>query len=59
MRLLNTLRARFGIMGELLVFLWENKLWWMIPMVIVLCLFAVLLILGQNPVTAPFIYTLF
>jgi hypothetical protein len=51
--------SRFGIMGELLAFLWERKLWWLIPMVTVLLLFGVLLIFAQSSAIAPFIYTLF
>ena len=50
---------RFGIAGELLSFFWSNKRWWLLPMVGVLFLFAVLLILAQSSVIAPFIYTLF
>ena len=50
---------RFGVAGELLVFLWERKLWWMIPMVVVLLAFGLLLILAQSSAIAPFIYTLF
>jgi hypothetical protein len=38
--------------------IWQNKKFWMIPIILVLLLFAVLLILGATPV-APFIYTLF
>jgi len=59
MKIVKQLRSRFGIMGELLVFLWEKKLWWMIPMVLVLLFFGILITLAQNPVIAPFIYTLF
>lgn len=51
--------ARMGILGELLQFLWQRKLYWLIPMVITLILFAILIILGSNPATQPFIYTLF
>jgi hypothetical protein len=46
-------------MGELMVFLWERKLWWMIPMVTVLVLFGTLLVLAQGTALSPFIYTLF
>jgi hypothetical protein len=56
---LRTMTERIGIMGELLVFLWERKLWWLIPMVSVLLLFGVLLIFAQSSAIAPFIYTLF
>lgn len=45
--------------GELLRFMWARKLWWMIPMILVLVLFAALLIFAQGSAIAPFIYTLF
>lgn len=59
MEIINKMKSRLGIMGELLTFLWERKLWWMIPLVLVLFLFGILITLAQNPVIAPFIYTLF
>ena len=51
--------TRLGIVGELLSFLWQRKLWWLIPMVLVIVLFGVLLIFAQGSAVAPFIYTLF
>lgn len=51
--------TRLGIVGELLTFLWQRKLWWLIPMVVVIILFAALLIFAQGSALAPFIYTLF
>jgi hypothetical protein len=48
-----------GILGELLGFLWARKLYWLIPMIVVLLVFAVLIILGSAGPAAPFIYTLF
>ncbi|HRY28914.1 MAG TPA: DUF5989 family protein [Elusimicrobiota bacterium] len=53
------LKEKLGIFRELLDYLWEQKLWWMIPMVSVLVLFGVLLFLAQGSAVAPFIYTLF
>ena len=50
---------RVGIMSELLGFLWERKLWWMIPMVSVLLLLGIIIVLAQSSAIAPFIYTLF
>jgi hypothetical protein len=50
---------KFGIVGELFQFLWEQKLWWMIPMVTVFVLFGLLLVFTQGSALAPFIYTLF
>ena len=51
--------AKLGIMGELLEFFWERKMWWMIPMVSVLLLFGLLIVFTQGTAVAPFIYTLF
>ena len=51
--------AKLGIMGELLRFFWERKLWWMIPMISVLLLFGVLIVFTQGTAVAPFVYTLF
>jgi len=51
--------TRIGIVGELLSFLWKRKLWWLIPMIIVIVLFAVVLIVAEGSAVAPFIYTLF
>ncbi len=50
--------SRLGTMGELMRFLWKRKLYWMMPMVIVLFLFAALIIAGSAGGLAPFIYTL-
>jgi len=50
--------ARMGILGELLQFLWRRKLYWLIPLIILLAVFIVLIILSSNPATAPFIYPL-
>ncbi len=54
-----TLRAHMGIIGELFEFLWQRRLYWLIPMIVMLAAFAVLILLAGNPGTAPFIYTLF
>ena len=49
---------RVGLASEFWLFLKENKKWWLIPMLLVLALFAVLVFFSGTPV-APFIYTLF
>ena len=50
---------RTRVIQELFQFLWKEKLWWLIPMVVLLVLFGVLLIFAQSTPLAPFIYTLF
>ena len=59
MKVTEKLSGRASIMGELVVFLWERKLWWMIPMVTVLVVFGTLMVLAQGSALSPFIYTLF
>ena len=48
-----------GIVGEFLGFLWARKMWWVIPMVVVLLLFAILFIFASQSGLSIFIYTLF
>jgi hypothetical protein len=54
----NTVR-NFGVAGELLSFLWGNKRWWLIPMIMTLFVLGALIVLAQSSAIAPFIYTLF
>jgi hypothetical protein len=46
-------------MNELVTFLWVRRLWWMIPMVLVLLGFGLLIIFTQSSALAPFLYPLF
>lgn len=54
-----SMSSNFGVVGELLSFLWARKLWWLIPMITVLLVFGLLLIFASASGLAPFIYTLF
>jgi len=47
-----------SIVQEFMLFLGENKKWWLIPMIVMVVLLGVLIFLGSSP-AAPFIYTLF
>lgn len=51
--------ANAGVVGEIVAYLWQNKLWWLIPMVLVLLLFGVLLVFASATGVGPFIYSLF
>ncbi len=53
------LKNRLGIAGELLSFLWQQRMWWLIPMVIMLLAVGGLLVTAQSSALGPFIYTLF
>jgi len=48
-----------GALGELLAFLWRNKIWWIAPAVSVLIVFGLLLYLARSNASSPFVYTLF
>lgn len=49
---------RGGIVAEFWYFLKESKKWWLLPILVVFCLFGVLMLLSGSA-AAPFIYTLF
>ena len=51
--------VNMGVFGEIITFLWQRKLWWMIPMVVVLLSFGMLLMFASASGVGPFIYTLF
>ena len=57
--MLKRVASRLGVLSEFLEFLWANKLYWMIPMVVILVIFGTLLVMAQGSAVAPFIYTLF
>lgn len=59
MSYLRRVAGRLGIMGELLAFLWERRLWWMIPFVAIILLFGLVIVFTQGTAVAPFVYTLF
>ena len=59
MSLIKKMQDRFGIFGELMAFLWAEKLWWMIPLIGVLVIFGLLMVFGMQSGLAPFIYPLF
>ena len=50
---------RISISSELLQFLWAQKLWWLIPMVVMLLLLGMFLVLAQAAAVVPFLYPLF
>ena len=56
---IRSMTSNFGVVNELLRFLWQRKLWWLIPMIVVLLVFGLLLIFASASGIGPFIYTLF
>ena len=56
---MGVVRAIPATLAELFWLLWQHRLWWLIPMVIVLLLFAVIIVLGSTSSVGPLLYTLF
>jgi len=54
-----SLKIRLATLASLFRFFAKNKLWWMIPMVLILVIFFIIIILGQSTPLGPFIYTIF
>lgn len=48
-----------GIFLEFIKFLIRQKKYWLIPIIIVLILLGTLLVLTENSVVSPFVYSLF
>ncbi|MCL1909476.1 MAG: DUF5989 family protein [Kiritimatiellaeota bacterium] len=51
------LKHLFRLLKEFGGFAWQNKAWWIVPVIIVLLLISILIVAGSG--LAPFIYTLF
>jgi hypothetical protein len=56
---LKGLAANTGFLGDIFVFLWKRKMWWLIPMVAMLVVFGLLLLFASASGVGPFIYSLF
>jgi hypothetical protein len=55
----NRLKLNSGVVGDLFSFLWKRKLWWLIPIILVMLIFGFLIALGTATGLGPLIYTLF
>lgn len=59
MKRTESLMSRLGIVGDLMSFFWNNKWWWLTPMILILLGLGGLVVFAQSSAIAPFIYTLF
>jgi len=55
---MNNLFMKLGTFGELLKFLWKRKLWWLIPIVVLIVLIGLFIIVTASTGIAPFLYPL-
>ncbi len=58
MNAVHQLTARASIVVELFSFLWQRKLWWMIPLAVLMLLLGLLLAFAQVSSVAPWMYPL-
>ena len=56
---MSRLTSQMGIVGRLCRYLWQERLWWLIPAVAILLILGALIVFSQSSAVAPFIYTLF
>lgn len=59
MRVGRTYSGRLTIARDLVLFFWQRRLWWLIPLVSLLLIVGLLFVFAQSSAIAPFIYTLF
>lgn len=59
MPLVEELRSRLLTVRDLFRFLWDQRMWWLIPMVFLLLIVGAVIIFAQGSAVAPFVYTLF
>jgi len=52
-------RSNSGVLRELLLFLKQEKKWWLLPILGIMILVGALLVFAQGSALAPFIYTIF
>lgn len=58
MNVLRKLASRTAIVGEVFGFLWQRKLWWLIPLAVLIFLIGILFVVAQVSSVAPFMYPL-
>ncbi|HZN58602.1 MAG TPA: DUF5989 family protein [Planctomycetota bacterium] len=51
--------AQQSLVREFLLFLKEEKKWWLIPLIFLLLAIGAIIVFGQSSVLAPFIYPFF
>jgi hypothetical protein len=52
-------RSRPSVFREILLFLKQEKKWWLLPILAIMILVGALLVFAQGSALAPFIYTIF
>ena len=56
---IRSMSSNVSVVAEMMAFLWQRKLWWLIPVVSVLLVFGLVLVFASTSGLGPFIYPLF
>jgi hypothetical protein len=59
MAVLDGVKTKGSTSRELLKFFGKNKIWWLMPMIVILLLFGVLIVVAESTALGPLIYSLF
>lgn len=51
------IRENLGVVGEFMGFMWDRKMYWMIPLFLMLVFIGALILFAQSSALSPFIYT--
>ena len=57
--MLEKIKSKLSIIKEFTGFLWERKLWWLIPLMLLILSIGLVLVVSHGTAFAPFIYVLF
>jgi uncharacterized membrane protein len=52
------LKSHAAIVGEVFSFLWQRKLWWLLPLAVLIFIIGILFAIAQVSSVAPFMYPL-
>jgi hypothetical protein len=58
MAILRKLKSHSIIVGEVFSFLWQRKLWWLIPLAVLIFIIGIFFAIAQVSSVAPFMYPL-
>jgi beta-lactamase regulating signal transducer with metallopeptidase domain len=58
MTLIRQFSDRSAIVGEVFTFLWQRKLWWLVPLAMLILILGILFAFAQVSSVAPWMYPL-
>jgi hypothetical protein len=44
---------------EILEYVWKNKIWWMLPPIIIFIIFGIMIVFAETSPISPFVYMMF